>query len=180
MSEGKSKSPHELLYGAVAPTRDILVFGCEAWVMLLKAKLTALGSKVHAKGVFVGYPMPVGSRQYLVLIAGVVVRSSVVQFLTSQIASVAPVSACQSVPVAVPTPELSASECASDDGADSEIYRGEPANVRIEWPDVQRDVQPDVQAGVQSIQIVHTDCACNIHTRRAYQACACGHRPRPK
>ena len=89
VSEGQKKSPHELFYGTQAPTLDLRVFGCAAWVMLPKPKITALGPRVRTKGIFVGYPMPLGTRQYLVLIDGVVVRSSDVQFHESQIVPVA-------------------------------------------------------------------------------------------
>ena len=115
VSEGKTKSPHELFYGQRAPTQDLRVFGCPAWVMLPKPQITALGSRVRTKGVFIGYPMPLGSRQFLVLIDGKVIRSSDVQFYESQIAPVAPVTARPDVAVAVPTPGLSDSDNFPDD-----------------------------------------------------------------
>ena len=102
VSEGNYESPHELFYGSRAPTQDLRVFGCPVWVLLLKPKIAALGSRVRTKGVFVGYPMLVGSRQYLVLIDGKVIRSSDVQFYESQIAPVAPVTARTNVTVAFP------------------------------------------------------------------------------
>ena len=116
VSENKTKSPHELFHGTPAPTSDLRVFGCHAWVLKPSPTIAALGSRVRAKGIFVGYPTPLGSRQYLVLIDGKVVRSSDVQFHEcSQIASVAPVIARQGVSVAVPTPELSQHNNPDDD-----------------------------------------------------------------
>ena len=82
VSEGQTKSPHELFYGTKAPTLDLRVFGCTAWVMLPKPKITAPSPRVRTKGIFVGHPMPLGTRQYLVLIDGAVVRSSMSSFMS--------------------------------------------------------------------------------------------------
>ena len=65
---------------------QLRIHGCLVWVTLPKPKLSALGTRVRTNGVFVGYPMPLGTRQYLMVIDRVVTRSSDVHIYESQIA----------------------------------------------------------------------------------------------
>ena len=95
-------------------------------MMLPNLKLTALGPRVCAEGILVGYPMPLVRWRYLVLVGGAVIRSSDVQFM-----SIPPVAAHKDVPVAVPTPELSLPDRASDNDAHFQIYIDESDDVYV-------------------------------------------------